>query len=484
MKKTISIVLAVILTLGAFSVLAFAAGPTVTLKADKTTVNVGDTVTLTGSVSANSKLGVLDFNVKYDNTVFQVVAGSMQVETVETTNDKGQLITTPIFDSSIVNEDFSENEVKFIGTTAKVATLGGALFSVKFKAVKAGAVDFAVEMVETCDDDYNPVSVSASSLKVTVAEKETPTEPEKPTEHTHAYGGWVVTKEATCTENGERVKKCACGDEKKEVLKATGHDHDALAETKAPTCTEAGEKSAICKKCKAKISEPIAALGHKYGEQTVTKPATCTEEGEKAAICKACGEKVAETIAKLGHSYGEAKIVTEATCRLPGLKVSTCANCKDEKREIIPMLEHNYADPIVTEEPTCAKVGKQKEVCIDCDYVKTTEIPMLEHTVGEWEVTKKPTKTEEGEKVKKCTVCNTVLEKEVLPKLPEFTKGDITGDGEVKALDARNALKINAGMMEATPELIQAGDVTGDGQITALDARWILQHVAGLRPTL
>ncbi|MDY5880368.1 MAG: CehA/McbA family metallohydrolase [Oscillospiraceae bacterium] len=44
-------------------------------------------------------------------------------------------------------------------------------------------------------------------------------------EHTHAFGEWTVTKEATCTEDGEQTRTCDCGCSETQVIPATGHDY-------------------------------------------------------------------------------------------------------------------------------------------------------------------------------------------------------------------------------------------------------------------
>ena len=44
-------------------------------------------------------------------------------------------------------------------------------------------------------------------------------------EHTHAFGEWTVTKEATCTEPGEQTRSCECGHTETQVIPATGHDY-------------------------------------------------------------------------------------------------------------------------------------------------------------------------------------------------------------------------------------------------------------------
>ena len=43
-------------------------------------------------------------------------------------------------------------------------------------------------------------------------------------EHTHSFGEWTVTKEATCTEDGEQTRTCDCGYSETQVIPAIGHD--------------------------------------------------------------------------------------------------------------------------------------------------------------------------------------------------------------------------------------------------------------------
>ena len=42
--------------------------------------------------------------------------------------------------------------------------------------------------------------------------------------HTHAFGEWTTSKEATCTEEGSRERVCECGEKETEVIPALGHD--------------------------------------------------------------------------------------------------------------------------------------------------------------------------------------------------------------------------------------------------------------------
>lgn len=61
-----------------------------------------------------------------------------------------------------------------------------------------------------------------------------------------------------------------------------------------------------------------------------------------------------------------------------------------------------------------------------------------------------------------------------------YLQGDISGDGEITASDARLALRASAKLQELTQEQTEAGDMDFDGKITASDARTILRISAGL----
>ena len=77
--------------------------------------------------------------------------------------------------------------------------------------------------------------------------------------HTHDFGRWETTKEATCTEKGSKDRYCDCGE---------------------------------------KQTSSIAMTDHTYGEWSIVKEATSEEEGLKERTC-VCGKKESEIIAKL-----------------------------------------------------------------------------------------------------------------------------------------------------------------------------------------
>ena len=61
-------------------------------------------------------------------------------------------------------------------------------------------------------------------------------------------------------------------------------------------------------------------------------------------------------------------------------------------------------------------------------------------------------------------------------------KGDMDGDGNVTAIDARIALEIAVGNRTPTIAQSAAGDMNGKGGITSIDARMILQVAVGELP--
>lgn len=159
----------------------------------------------------------------------------------------------------------------------------------------------------------------------------------------HCKGDAVEAKAATCTEDGwQEVGVCdVCGehysyptDENK--LLATGHtwSEDYVVDKEA-TCTEAGEKSKHCTVCDAKEDvQEIPALGHDFVSK-VTKKATCTADGTLTYTCSRCNETKTETIKATGHKWSNWKRTAAATVFKPEVQTRKCSACnKSETRNI------------------------------------------------------------------------------------------------------------------------------------------------------
>ena len=72
----------------------------------------------------------------------------------------------------------------------------------KKKFLTALALFFSMTLVVACNTpskESTPIEEPASSVP---AEKSS-------TKHTHKYGEWTVTKEATCTASGEERRECS-----------------------------------------------------------------------------------------------------------------------------------------------------------------------------------------------------------------------------------------------------------------------------------
>lgn len=68
-------------------------------------------------------------------------------------------------------------------------------------------------------------------------------------EHEHSYGEWTVTKDPSCTVNGEKERKCSCGETRTKTIDALGHDK-IKHEAKTPACNDAGwDAYETCSRC-------------------------------------------------------------------------------------------------------------------------------------------------------------------------------------------------------------------------------------------
>ena len=151
----------------------------------------------------------------------------------------------------------------------------------------------------------------------------------------HSFSEWVITKEATCTEDGSKTRTCSvCGTVETEVIAATGHSFSDWAVTKEPTCTETGVKTRTCSVCQVTETQVIAALGHDFSKWEVTTDATCTTDGESVAHCQheGCNETQTMVIKALGHNPGSEFFMNETE------HWKICERCKAE----VEKTAHSY----------------------------------------------------------------------------------------------------------------------------------------------
>ena len=118
-----------------------------------------------------------------------------------------------------------------------------------------------------------------------------------------------------------------------------------------------------------------------------------------------------------------------------------------------------------------------------CKYCH--EVVYEAHTPGGWIIDTPPTLTENGTKHQECTACGYVLKIAEIPKgtvLPDYMLGDVDGDGNITAGDARLALRAAVGLETYAPGSREylAADVDLSNSLTAADARLILRKAVGL----
>lgn len=233
-------------------------------------------------------------------------------------------------------------------------------------------------------------------------------------------------KDATCTEDGYTTSFCKnCGDEKKETIKATGHQHTEVRDAKKATCTKAGYTGdTYCKDCGEKISsgEVIAKLAHTWDEGNITKEADCKETGVMTYTCHKCGATKTEDIPRTEHTWDEGEVTTAPTCTKPGVRTYTCSVCKATRTEVIKAIGHLHTEIRNKKDASCTENGYTGDTyCKDCEELlkKGETVDVLGH---QWKETKRaePSYTEDGQIIYTCNRCGEqkaeTLEKLAYPK--------------------------------------------------------------------
>ncbi len=218
----------------------------------------------------------------------------------------------------------------------------------------------------------------------------------------------------------------SCKDDPKPAP-APAHEHkwDEGKVTKEATCTEAGEKTYTCTECEETKTEPIEATGHTYNTKWSSDE---TNHWHSAS----CGHDLKEGTA--AHDWDNG-VITSESCTEERTKTYTCNVCGRVREETVPAGKHNLVT-VEAKEPTCTDVGwDEYKKCSNCVYKEGySEKPATGHTYYEawtkddyehWhaakcghnvksesaahdiksEVKTEPTATTDGLERKYCTVC-------------------------------------------------------------------------------
>lgn len=150
----------------------------------------------------------------------------------------------------------------------------------------------------------------------------------------HIWGDATTTKAATCEETGTAEYSCTvdgCSAKATVEIPALGHTDEANSKvtvTKQPTCTEEGEKTVVCANCGGNSKTvKIEKRAHEYKTGRYD-----TSDAQHWQLCDYCGTP-SET--KANHTWTkDDKQSTAATCITKGTTVSTCT-CGAKKTEEI-----------------------------------------------------------------------------------------------------------------------------------------------------
>lgn len=101
-------------------------------------------------------------------------------------------------------------------------------------------------------------------------------------DHEHEFVEFE-SKKAYCAKDGYIKYKCACGEEKEEIIPKRGHDVQYKSTTPA-TCTKEGSINNCCTRCSYTENEVLPKLGHAWGEfEENSRLIVCSREDCSAA---------------------------------------------------------------------------------------------------------------------------------------------------------------------------------------------------------
>lgn len=299
--------------------------------------------------------------------------------------------------------------------------------------------------------------------------------------HIHIYSaGWIIEKEATCTEKGLKVKLCTGCNEisKSEEIPALGHSFTDWEIITSPTCTEKGVQSHICTVCNQEEREEIAALGHTYTSKVVR--ATCIKKGYTLHTCSVCGDSYKDNYTNKnkctvcngsGHSSKKkcpdcsngyktttvyetcskckgngttttTEIVDCPSCLGTGLYWSTTLNCYVTCKACsgsgkFPYTKTSDCTLCSGKGQTASRVQVKCSNCngtgtifSDCKYCDGTGKVAPGHKTS-LQVTKAATCTEEGTQIRVCSVCGIITETNAIKKTAHNYVSTKKADGTI-----------------------------------------------------
>lgn len=211
------------------------------------------------------------------------------------------------------------------------------------------------------------------------------------------------------------------------------HRFDQGQVIREATCTEDGERLYTCGLCQSTKTEPILATGHTEVKDEASAP-TCTETGKtEGSHCSVCGEVLIsqETIPAAGHRYQGAPVFIwsgSAACRA----VQTCTVCQTEQSRTCTVTSE------IIKEASCTEDGRADSTAairIDGRTYTATKTSVIEKTGHAFQTSiTKATPKKDGKITEECSRCGTVRSENVLyrPKTIRLSAKDYVYNGKEK----------------------------------------------------
>ena len=185
----------------------------------------------------------------------------------------------------------------------------------------------------------------------------------------HEWDEGEITKEATCTEKGERTFTCTgCGATRTEEIAVLAHSFDAVWHFKEG---DLEKHYHMCGSCDAYDGGEV----HDWAE-TDRVDATEDADGYVTYECEACGGEKTETL-----FYGEH--VAAGEWSHDDLNHWHACTAHENCAEKMDIAEHEWGEGRVISEATCTEKGETEYECTVCGATKTEETELLEHEFSE-----------------------------------------------------------------------------------------------------
>ena len=166
--------------------------------------------------------------------------------------------------------------------------------------------------------------------------------------HSHSYGEWTTTKAPSCSQDGEQVRYCSCGEIQTRPIMATDHKWTEATCDAPKTCT-------ICGKTDGSPCE------HDFGFWLVIEPTGCMD-GTRSRGCYNCNFEEYYVIETSGHQWKDATCTSPKTC-------SVCGRIDGEAKG------HNFGEWVISKNVTETEEGLKERTC-DCGEKEAVCIPI------------------------------------------------------------------------------------------------------------